>query len=129
MASFLGLEPSVELIQQAVSRSAADTMRKLEKSQAHLFNATKGTRQDILFVRSAKAGGWHSALPEGSISQIEQTWGHLIEWLGYELVTGVKGCGEEPAFLPSTVDGRDAKPHSRTGFIARDLTPFVPTKS
>jgi hypothetical protein len=129
MASFLGLEPSVELIQQAVSRSAADTMRKLEKSQAHLFNATKGTRQDILFVRSAKAGGWHSALPEGSISQIEQTWGHLIEWLGYELVTGVKGCGEEPAFLPSTVDGRHAKPHSRTGFIARDLTPFVPTKS
>ncbi len=105
MASFLGLHPTSELIQQAVSRSGADKMRKLEKSQARLFNATKDTRQDILFVRSAKAGGWHSDLPETSILQIEQAWGHVIRWLGYELVMEGKGIVAEPAFPLPAVDG------------------------
>ena len=105
MASFLGLHPSSELIQQAVSRSRADKMRKLEKSQARLFNATKDTRQDILFVRSAKAGGWHSDLPEASILQIEQAWGHLIRWLGYESVMERKESVAEPAFPVPAADG------------------------
>lgn len=105
MAGFLGLHPTSEQIQEAVSRSAADRMRKLEKSQAPLFNATKGTRQDILFVRNAKGGGWHSELPENCILQIEQAWGHLIRWLGYELVMEGKGSVAEPAFPLSAVDG------------------------
>ena len=105
MARFLGLHSTSDLIQQSVSRSRADKMRKLEESQAGLFNATKDTRQDILFVRSAKAGGWHSELPETSILQIEQAWGHLIRWLGYELVMEGKGSVAEPAFPLSAVDG------------------------
>jgi hypothetical protein len=105
MAEFLGLHPTSELIEQAVSRSRADQMRKLEKSQAALFNATKDTRQDILFVRSAKAGGWHSELPESSILQIEQAWGHVIRWLGYELVMEGKGSVAEPAFPISAGNG------------------------
>jgi hypothetical protein len=105
MAEFLGLHPTSELIEQAVSRSRADNMRKLEKSQAALFNATKDTRQDILFVRSAKAGGWHSELPESSILQIEQAWGHVIRWLGYELVMEGKGSVAEPAFPISAGNG------------------------
>jgi hypothetical protein len=80
-------------------------MRRLEKSQAGLFNATKDTRQDILFVRSAKAGGWRSELPETCILQIEQAWRHLIRWLGYELVMEGKGSAAEPAFPISAVDG------------------------
>ncbi|MGD0212455.1 MAG: sulfotransferase domain-containing protein [Terriglobales bacterium] len=105
MAGFLGLHPTAERIEQAVSRSGADKMRKLEKSQADLFNATKDTRQDILFVRSAKAGGWRSELPETCILQIEQAWGHLIRWLGYELVMEGKGSAAESAFPVSAVDG------------------------
>ncbi len=105
MAGFLGLHPTAELIEQAVSRSRADNMRKLEKSQAALFNATKDTRQDILFVRSAKAGGWRSELPENSILQIEQAWGHVIRWLGYELVMEGKGSADEPAFPISAGNG------------------------
>ena len=105
MASFLGLHPSSELIQQAVSRSRADKMRNLEKSQARLFNATKDTRQDILFVRSAKAGGWRSDLPETSVSQIERAWGHIIRWLGYEPVTEAKATVAEPAFPLSAGTG------------------------
>jgi len=105
MASFLGHHPSSELIEQAVSRSRADEMRKLEKSQAGVFNATKDTRQDILFVRSAKAGGWHAELPEASILQIEHSWGHLIRWMGYELVMERKGSVAEPAFPISAANG------------------------
>ena len=105
MAGFLGIHSTSEQIEQAVARSRADKMRKLEKSQASQFNATKDTRQDILFVRNAKAGGWHSELPEASILQIEQAWGHLIRWLGYELVMEGKGSATEPAFPISAVDG------------------------
>ena len=105
MADFLGLDANAELMEQAVSRSRADNMRKLEKSQAALFNATKDTRQDILFVRSAKAGGWRSELPENSILQIEQAWGHVIRWLGYELLMEGKGSVAQSAFPISVGNG------------------------
>jgi hypothetical protein len=86
VASFLGLSTAPEMIGQAVERSSADRMRTLEKAQAQLFTSTKNTRQDIPFVRAAKAGGWRSALPEQYALQLEDEWGHLIRWLGYEPV-------------------------------------------
>ena len=66
IASFLGVAATPQLIAQAVERSSADQMRQLEKSQAQQFSSTKNTRQDIPFVRAAKAGGWRAALPEES---------------------------------------------------------------
>ena len=86
VASFLGVSATPGVINQAVQRSSADTMRQLEKSQAQLFTSTKDTRQDIPFVRAAKAGGWRSALPEESVARIDEAWGHLIRWLGYETI-------------------------------------------
>lgn len=93
VASFLKLSATSDVIRQAVQRSSADTMRQLEKSQAQLFTSTKDTRQDIPFVRAAKAGGWRSALPEESAIQIEEAWGHLIRWLGYETIGTKKQVG------------------------------------
>jgi hypothetical protein len=86
VATFLGVSATPETIAQAVERSSADRMRTLEKSQAQLFTSTKNTRQDIPFVRAAKAGGWRSALPEDLALQLDQAWGPLIQWLGYESV-------------------------------------------
>jgi hypothetical protein len=86
IASFLGVSAMPEAIAQAVERSSADRMRTLEKSQAQLFTSTKNTRQDIPFVRAAKAGGWRAALPEELAMQLDQAWGNLIQWLGYEPV-------------------------------------------
>ena len=86
VASFLGLSSTPETIRQAVERSSADRMRSLEKSQAQMFTSTKNTRQDIPFVRAAKAGGWRSALPEECAVQLDKAWGTLIHWLGYEPV-------------------------------------------
>jgi len=60
-------------------------MRKLEKEQALAWSSTKDTRQDIPFVRAAKAGGWRSELPAGAVSQIEDAWGDVMQFLGYEV--------------------------------------------
>lgn len=95
VASFLGLSSTPETIAQAVERSSADRMRTLEKSQAQLFTSTKNTRQDIPFVRAAKAGGWRAALPEECALQLDEAWGHLIQWLGYEPVIADRRAAED----------------------------------
>jgi hypothetical protein len=96
VATFLGISAKPDVIRQAVERSSADTMRQLEKSQAQLFTSTKDTRPDIPFVRAAKAGGWRSSLPEECALQIEEAWGHLIKWLGYEMIGSGRQV-EEPS--------------------------------
>jgi Sulfotransferase domain len=83
VVAFLQIPPDAERIANAVRRSAADEMRKLERSQAHLWSSTKSTRQDLPFVRAAKAGGWRTELPEEAVSQLEGAWGHLMTHLGY----------------------------------------------
>jgi hypothetical protein len=89
VASFLNIDPEPERISQAVARSSADQMRKLEKAQAHVWSLTKETRKDIPFVRSAKSGGWQSVLSPDSVAEIETAWGSLMRWLGYELSSTV----------------------------------------
>jgi hypothetical protein len=61
-------------------------MRKLEETQAKQWSTTRETRQDIPFVRAAKAGGWKAGLPEAAVAQLEAAWGHLMFDLGYELL-------------------------------------------
>jgi Sulfotransferase domain len=87
IASFLGKETTAQYLSQVVARSSADRMRELEKSQAHLWSSTRETRQDVAFVREARAGGWKSALPADSVSEMEGAWAPLFRWLGYELST------------------------------------------
>ena len=84
VASFLGLTATPELVAQAVDRSSADRMRKLERDGA-TATVTKDSRQDVPFVRSAQAGGWKAMLPEAAVAQMEKAWGDLMVYLGYEL--------------------------------------------
>jgi hypothetical protein len=85
VAEFLGIAASDRQLQFAVEQSSAQRMRELEKEQGHLWASTRETRQDRPFVRSAKAGGWRSELPEASVAEIESKWGTLMSDLGYEL--------------------------------------------
>lgn len=87
LAFFLGIEADVPQLEQVVARSSADQMRKLEQQQAHLWSSTRNTRQDVPFVRVAKAGGWKSGLSDASVAEIEEAWGHLMQFLGYDLTT------------------------------------------
>jgi len=85
IARFLNIEANPERLQYAVERSSADNMRKLEKVQALKWSTTKETRQDMPFVRAARAGGWRSELSDTSVGLIEQAWGPVMQYLGYEL--------------------------------------------
>ena len=87
IASFLGMETAPQYLAQVAERSSADRMRELEKSQAHLWSSTRETRQDVAFVREARAGGWKSTLPADSVAEMEASWAPLLGWLGYELST------------------------------------------
>jgi hypothetical protein len=87
VAAFLNVDATRAQIAEAVERSSAEKMRQLEKSQAQQFSSTKNTRQDIAFVRAAKAGGWRESLPGSCALQLEEAWGRWILWLGYELLS------------------------------------------
>ena len=103
VATFLNIPPDAERIAQAVERSAADNMRKLEKAQSDKSSLTKDSRKDLSFVRAAKSGGWRSDLPEQFVAQIEAKWGHIMTFLNYPLVTR-EAASVEPelaGFMPS----------------------------
>ncbi|MGB8831501.1 MAG: sulfotransferase domain-containing protein [Candidatus Sulfotelmatobacter sp.] len=82
---FLNLAASSQQIAQAVERSSAEQMRKLEEKQMDKSALMKGSRKDLSFVRSARSGGWRSELPAPMVASIEAAWGPLIQHLGYEL--------------------------------------------
>src|SRR5438874_7331778 len=46
-------------------------------------NLIKDSRQDIPFIRTAKAGGWQTSLSKESATRIEAEWGGTMEMLGY----------------------------------------------
>jgi hypothetical protein len=96
IAAFVGLEASLERLNAAISRSSADQMRKLEKQQSDLWSGTKGTRQEIPFVRAATSGGWRQSLPADSAGRIEEAWAPLMNWLGYELQAAETSPGAWP---------------------------------
>jgi hypothetical protein len=87
IADFLELRTSPAQLEQVIERSSAERMRELEKLQGDQWVSTKNKRKDIPFVRTASAGGWRTKLPASSVVEIESTWGSLMRFLNYELVT------------------------------------------
>ena len=85
IAAFAGIAATPQQIAQAVERSSAARMRKLEETKTDQCDLTKGSRKDLSFVRSAGAGGWRSELPASMVESIEAAWGPLMQHLGYEL--------------------------------------------
>ena len=105
LVSFLGRNPDPVLLAQAAERSSADQMRKLENAQSGLWSSTRKTRQDVPFVRSAKAGGWKSELPKNSVAELEAAWGSLMTSLGYELASDEKSSTQGFRFTASVLGG------------------------
>ena len=103
VASFLGVRATPDLVAQAVERSSADQMRKLEGANA-TASVTKNTRPDIPFVRAAKAGGWRTGLPEAAVAQLEAAWGHLMTYLGYELLFPAGTTNFDPRFVETMLN-------------------------
>lgn len=84
IARFLDVDATPERVANAIERSGAERMRKLEKSEHEVWVTTKGRRADIPFVGAAKAGRWSESLPRAAAALIESEWGGLMASLGYE---------------------------------------------
>jgi len=95
---FLRVEVTPEKLAKAVEQCSPTEMRKLEQVQADQCALTKDTRQDLPFVRTAKSGNWRSDMPDSSVAAIEAAWGPLMQWLGYELVSGDAAGPAESGF-------------------------------
>ncbi len=85
VVDFLQLSAGPAEIAQAVERSSADNMRKLEQAQRDKNGLMKGSRTDMSFVRAAGSGGWRTGLPAPMVTKVEAAWGPLMRHLGYEL--------------------------------------------
>jgi len=90
VARFLNVDCSAEVLNRAIERSSAGHMRRLEEKESRLWELTKSTRQDMPFVREAKAGGWRTGLPASSVLAIESAWEPVMRMLGYE--PAVQAC-------------------------------------
>jgi hypothetical protein len=106
IALLLGIDATPERIARAVERSSAQEMRSLEKVQGEEWHQSKGTRQDIPFVRAARSGGWKTALSRDSVAEIESAWGPLMDRLGYERSGAESTIAEDRAHAPAPHDGR-----------------------
>jgi hypothetical protein len=84
-AGFCNVDGSPQNLSLAIERSSPERMRELEKAEARRYAQLKQTRQDLPFIRSAKAGGWKSVLSPESVQLIEDAWGRTMEQLGYTL--------------------------------------------
>jgi len=74
VAQFMGRSIHERALAVAVEKSSADRMRKLEKAEATQWRATRKTRLDKPFVRSATSGGWQSQLPDDIASMVAEKW-------------------------------------------------------
>lgn len=87
IAAALAIDATPEKISHAVELSSARQMQSLEKQQSANWKLTSVTRQDIPFVREAKAGGWKGNLSAPAVQAIENAWGPVMKMLGYQLLT------------------------------------------
>jgi Sulfotransferase domain len=85
IAEFMGVDPDPARIDQAIERSSAANMRKMEQTQGKKWVATFHTRSDKPFVGKASSGGWRTILPEKTVAYIENGWGPIMKELGYKL--------------------------------------------
>jgi Sulfotransferase domain len=97
ITGFIGMEPDPDRLATAIERSSAKRMRELEKQEGNKWGSTKGTRQDMFFVRSATSGEGRATLPPMCLEQIEGAWGPLMSSLGYHLETGAATKPRETA--------------------------------
>jgi hypothetical protein len=112
VVAFLKMSVKPGQIAQAVERSSADKMRKLEKAQTDLHGLTRGSRKELSFVRAAGSGGWRADLPAPMVAKIERAWGPIMRHLGYELST------EPSPSSSSSSSSTEARDDEYLGFLS-----------
>jgi hypothetical protein len=80
MLEFLHLHVNEETLAQAIERSSADQMRKLELNSPSF---SSGQRRDIPFVRKAAADSWQTELDAGLANVIQGSFAATMQQVGY----------------------------------------------
>lgn len=83
VADFIGINSSKEQLEEAITRSNLDNMRKLEQEQFRDWSTTRGSDPKIPFIRVADVGGWRKELSEDLRRSIEHEWNDLMGKLRY----------------------------------------------
>jgi hypothetical protein len=73
-------DSEVEIIERA---SSIEEMKRLEISQHDHWKPMRGSRKDMMFVRSGKSGQWCDILDESSLNDIYIKFGVQMRKLGY----------------------------------------------
>lgn len=95
VARFIGIDPDPGRFATAIERSSARHMRELEIAERNRWASTKGTRQDMFFIRSGSSGEGRATLPRQCLEQIEAAWGTLMSSLGYSLLGDNRAQNQE----------------------------------
>ncbi|MEQ1736114.1 MAG: sulfotransferase domain-containing protein [Rhodoglobus sp.] len=87
IAEFLGHRRAPQQLGVIVEQCSFDSMRESETRTGAQSRHLNSKRNDIGFVREGKSGGWKTELPVEVSSRLEQSWGSLIERLGYPITS------------------------------------------
>jgi hypothetical protein len=82
-ALHLGLKADPDAIADSVRFCEFSRMQQIERQHGRQWQALRGTRQDLAFVRKGQVGAWQDELPKTAIKAIERSCGPLMRDLGY----------------------------------------------
>ena len=80
----VGTEIGDAAVAQAVSRSTADELRRLERETGHALATFRGSRLEDPFIRYARAGTASEELSPALVEQIVEAWPEVLGRVGYE---------------------------------------------
>jgi hypothetical protein len=84
IVSFLGLQVLPERLQEAISWSSPENMRRLEVEARQMESPVlAGFGKGTFFVRKASSQGWKQELNASLQKQIKEVWGNTMQELGY----------------------------------------------
>ena len=81
---FLGIDPPLELIREAVADNTFERMRQKEEEAPDRAFA-KGVQRQLPFVRAGSEGGWRDVLTNEHRVEIERAFGAVARGVGYSI--------------------------------------------
>jgi hypothetical protein len=79
-----GVEAGDEAVAQAVARSTADELRRLERETATALPTFRGSRLEDPFIRKARAGTAEEELSPELVARIVEAWPEALARVGYD---------------------------------------------
>jgi hypothetical protein len=79
----VGVEAEDEVVAEAVARSSADELRRLERETATALPTFRGSRLEDPFIRKARAGTGIEELAPELVERVLEAWPDALARVGY----------------------------------------------